>query len=332
MPARAKALRTKEEITAKKLNYIGKVQRILEEYPRFLVVTCDNIGSSHMQRIRLSLRGTDSVILMGKNTLMRRAIKSKVEEHPEWETILPALKGNAGLIFTKGSLKELEEKVLDSTVPAVAKAGAIAPIDVVLPKQITTLEPTKTSFFAALDIATKITKGCVEILNDVKLCELNKKVGSSESALLAMLEIKPFKYGLIITNCYDGYLFPVEFMAYQTPDLIKSINVGITNVAALSLALSVPTIAAFPHMIVNGFKNLVAVALETKYSFKEAETIKNRVENPETYAPKVEAVVQPTPQQQPKQQQQQQPKVPDKKVSSSSSSSSQGGDDLMGFF
>jgi hypothetical protein len=31
MPARAKALRTKEEITAKKLNYIGKVQRILED-------------------------------------------------------------------------------------------------------------------------------------------------------------------------------------------------------------------------------------------------------------------------------------------------------------
>jgi large subunit ribosomal protein LP0 len=283
MPAKARSTRTKEQVFQKKADYLQKVISLLEEYPRFLIVTCDNIGSKLMQEIRLSLRKTNSVILMGKNTLIRKAIRTKIEEHPEWESILNCIKHNVGIVLTRGSLIELRTKLLENTVPAVAKSGSLAPDDVLLPKQITTLEPTKTSFFAALDIATKITKGCVEILNDVKLCERGRKVGSSEAALLQMLEIRPFTYGLKIVNCYDGSIFDPSFLDFTESDLFRSISVGIGQVAALSLALSYPTLPSFPHVIIAGFKNLVSVCLETNYSFKQAESLKNRVENPDAF-------------------------------------------------
>jgi len=284
MPAKARSTRTKDQVTTKKSDYIEKVVRSLEEYPRFLVVTCDNIGSKHMQNIRLSLRASGSILLMGKNTLMRKAIRTKLEEHPEWEQILPHIKHNVGLVLSKGSLTALRDKLLESTVPAVAKAGVVAPDDVLLPKQVTTLEPTKTSFFAALDIATKITKGCVEILNDVKLCDRGKKVGSSEAALLQMLDIKPFTYGLRVVACWENSMFDPEYLDFTEEHLIRSISVGISNVAALSLGLSYPTLPAFKHVIVGGFKNLVAVSLEVGHSFKQMEEIKKRIENPEAYA------------------------------------------------
>jgi len=283
MPAKARSTRTKEQVLGRKVDYLAKVIALLEEYPRFLIVTCDNIGSKLMQEIRLSLRKSDSIIVMGKNTLIRKAIRTKHEEHPEWEPIMGCVKHNVGIVLTKGSLTELRTKLLENTVPAVAKSGSIAPDDVLLPKQVTSLEPTKTSFFAALDIATKITRGCVEILNDVKLCERNRKVGSSEAALLQMLEIKPFTYGLKIVNCYDGSIFSPSFLDFTESDLFRSISVGISQVAALSLALQYPTLPAFPHVITGGFKNLVAVCLETGYVFKQAETLKNRVENPEAF-------------------------------------------------
>jgi len=227
--------------------------------------------------------------------------------------------------FTKGSLADLRAKLLDNTVPAVAKTGSIAPEDVLLPKQVTNLEPTKTSFFAALDIATKITRGCVEILNPVKLCERGKKVGSSEAALLAMLDIKPFTYGLIINNCFDGSLFAASYLDFTENDLFRSISVGISNLASLSLALSYPTLPAFPHVVATGFKNLLAVALETKYSFKEAEAIKHRVENPDAFvsaAPTTTATTTTTA-----------VKVEETKPKEPSSSSDDGGaDGLMDFF
>jgi len=57
-------------------------------------------------------------------------------------------------------------------VAAPAKAGALAPLDVVLPAQNTGLGPEKTSFFQALAIPTKITKGTIEILVSIGYCDI----------------------------------------------------------------------------------------------------------------------------------------------------------------
>ena len=78
--------------------------------------------------------------------------------------LLPHLKGNVGLVFTKDELCEVRDKILENKVAAPAKAGALAPIDVSIPPQNTGLGPEKTSFFQALSIPTKISKGTIEIL------------------------------------------------------------------------------------------------------------------------------------------------------------------------
>ena len=57
-----------------------------------------------------------------------------------------------------------------------------------------------------------------------------------------------------------------------------------TNVACVSLAIGYPTLASVPHSIANGFKNLLAIAAETDISFKEAETMKELLSDPEKLA------------------------------------------------
>jgi len=111
---------------AKKLEYMKKFVDLLEAFPRAVLVTVDNIGSNHMQRIRVGLRGK-ATLLLGKNTLMRKAIKDRLAKHPEWEALLPVIKGNVGFVFTKDPLSDLQGKLLESRVPAQAKAGIVAP-------------------------------------------------------------------------------------------------------------------------------------------------------------------------------------------------------------
>ena len=89
---------------------------------------------------------------------------------------------------------------LQQQVAAPAKAGALAPIDVFVAPQNTGLGPEKTSFFQALSIATKISKGTIEILGEVHLIKKDDKVGFSEAALLQMLKVFPFSYGLKIRH------------------------------------------------------------------------------------------------------------------------------------
>ena len=118
-------------------------------------------------------------------------------------------------------------------------------------------------------------KGTVEIITPVELIKKGDKVGSSESALLAKLGIRPFSYGLQITSVYeDGSVFSPEVLDLSEEDLIEKFATGVSMVASLSLAISYPTLAAVPHMFINGYKNVLAVAVETDYSYPHADKIK----------------------------------------------------------
>merc|ERR1712193_590884 len=208
----------------------------------------------------MGMRGV-AVILMGKNTMMRKAIRGHLNNNPDLERLLPHIKGNVGMVFTSNDLIEVRDKLLENKVAAPARAGAIAPVDVIVPAQNTGLGPEKTSFFQALAIPTKISRGTIEIINDVKLLKPGDKVGASESALLNMLKISPFTYGLEIEQVYDqGTVFSPEILDITDDDIRAKFMQGISNVASVCLQIGYPTVASVPHSIVNGFKNLLAVA------------------------------------------------------------------------
>lgn len=139
----------------------------------------------------------------------------------------------------------------------------------------TGLDPSQTSFFQVLNIPTKINKGTVEIITPVELIKKGDKVGSSEAALLAKLGIRPFSYGLVVESVYDnGSVFNPEVLNLTEDDLVEKFAAGISMITALSLAISYPTLAAAPHMFLNAYKNVLAMALATEYSFPQAENVK----------------------------------------------------------
>jgi large subunit ribosomal protein LP0 len=274
----------REDKSTWKASYFVKIIELLEEYPKCFLVGVDNVGSKQMQQIRIALRG-HAVVLMGKNTMMRKAIRSHIENNPALEKLLPHIKGNVGFVFTKGELTDVRNIIMENRVGAPAKAGAIAPLSVTVSARNTGLGPEKTSFFQALAIPTKITKGTIEILNDVQLIKEGEKVGASEATLLTMLHIKPFSYGLIIEQVYDsGTIFHPTIMDMSDDDLRSKFMVGVTNVACISLAIGYPTVASAPHSLINGFKNLLAIAAATDIEFKEAETVKEFLKDPSKFA------------------------------------------------
>lgn len=155
-----------------------------------MVVNVDNVGSNQMHQIRQALRGK-GVVLMGKNTQVRRAVRGLIAQNPQYERFLPHVRGNVGFVFTDGDLKEVRDLITANKVAAPAKAGAFAPADVSIPGGPTGMEPGKTSFFQALGIPTKIARGSIEIVATVRVVEGGARVGPSEATLLNMLNISP---------------------------------------------------------------------------------------------------------------------------------------------
>merc|ERR1719370_2106052 len=267
-----------------KANYFTKITRLFDEYSRCFIVGADNVGSKQMQEIRMALRG-DAEVLMGKNTMMRKAIRGHLENNPSLEKLLPHIVQNIGFVFTNEDLVDIRDKLLENKKRAPARAGAIAPLPVIIPAQNTGLGPEKTSFFQALQIPTKISRGTIEIVNDVQLLKEGDKVGASEATLLNMLNISPFTYGLVVQQVYDqGTVYSPKVLDIKEEDILASFRQGLSNLTAACLYVGFPTMASVPQSIVKGFSKLLAVAACTEYSFKEAEYMKSILADPSKFA------------------------------------------------
>ena len=206
--------------------------------------------------------------------MVRRALRSIISESPQLERLLPHVRGNIGFVFTSSDLAEIRDVITANKVAAPARAGALAPRDVKVPAGNTGMEPGKTSFFQALGIPTKIARGTIEIVSDVQVVTAGTRVGPSEATLLNMLNISPFTYGMTVVQIFDqGNVFSPEVLDISTDELVNRFLTGIRTVAAISLALNYPTLASVTHSLVNTYKNLIAIALTTEYTFDGAEKV-----------------------------------------------------------
>jgi len=269
--------------SAWKANYFEKLENAIRNNSKFLLVNADNVSSLQFAQIRASLRGKATVV-MGKNTMMKKCIRGLLNEFPDYEKVLPLLVANVGFVFTNEDLKSIRDLVLENKVAAPARQGAISPVNVVVPAQNTGQGPEKTSFFQALSIQTKIARGTIEIVADVNLLKPGDKVGASEAALLNMLKISPFTYGLKVEQCFDeGSVFEPAVLDISEDDIRARFMSGVNNIAAVSLNIGYPTIASAPHSIANGLKKLIAVAAATEITFPAAEKTKAFLADPSAF-------------------------------------------------
>ena len=126
------------------------------------------------------------------------------------------------------------------------------------------MEPGKTSFFQALGVPTKIARGTIEIVSDVKVVEQDAKVGPSEATLLNMLNISPFTYGMSVVQVYDnGQVFPSSILDITDDELISHFVSAINTIASISLAAGYPTLPSVGHSIINNYKNVLALSVAT---------------------------------------------------------------------
>jgi len=269
--------------SAWKANYFEKLENAIRNNSKFLLVNADNVSSLQFAQIRASLRGKATVV-MGKNTMMKKCIRGLINEFPDYEKVLPLLVKNVGFVFTNEDLKSIRDLVLENKVAAPARQGAISPVNVIVPAQNTGQGPEKTSFFQALSIQTKIARGTIEIVADVNLLKPGDKVGASEAALLNMLKISPFTYGLKVEQCFDeGSVFEPAVLDISEEDIRAKFMSGVNNIAAVSLNIGYPTIASAPHSIANGLKKLIAVAAATEITFPAAEKTKAFLADPSAF-------------------------------------------------
>merc|ERR1719281_2142560 len=154
-----------------------------------------------------------------------------------------------------------------------------------IPGGPTGMDPSQTSFFQTLNIATKIVKGQIELISNFQILKEGDKVSASAAALLGKLGIKPFNYKMEVEMVFqDGGVFPAAVLDIQDSVLMSKFLAGVNNMAALSRELGIPTEAGLPHAFGNAFKNVAALIADVSFTFKEVEEVKKFLDDPDAYA------------------------------------------------
>jgi len=285
------------EVPARKQDYANRLNNYLDNYAQAMTICVNNVGSKSIALQRKKLRQRNIHILMGKNTIIRKVLNVRAERleaagntaaAAQALRMLEMVEGNIGFVFvpTDQDIGKIREEITSERVQTAAKAGVEAPDDVVVPAGPTGQDPSQTSFFQALDIPTKINRGQVEIVSDVKLVTKGEKVNRSAAELLVMLNIKPFYYGINVHHIYqNGDVFPADVLDISSSDIAQAFNNAVREVAALCLALNYPTAASVPHSIMDAYKNILAIGLACKdYSWDNLTKVKEILADPSKFA------------------------------------------------
>jgi len=278
--------------TGKKLErknaYMAKLIDLIESCVLALIVDVDHVGSKQMQHIRGALRGK-ATVLMGKNTMIRTAIRKRMEALTSessgeedsdvtagHQAILENVNGNMGFIFchSAGAMQTARDTLNEFVVPAAARAGVVAPKDVFIPAGPTNLEPSQTSFFQAMNIPTKIVKGSIEVTQDFRVVTAGERVALSAQALLTKLGVRPFEYGMKVRQVYqDKCVFDAAVLDINDSVLVTKFMKGVSNVAAFGREIGIPTEAGLPHMICSAFKNIISVVADLDVDMSGSEKL-----------------------------------------------------------
>lgn len=271
---------------SRKKFYAENFMEVFKQYKKFMLVSLDNVRSQQVQAVRKALYGKAEIRVI-KNTILRQSLRTFFEETEQAgiDKLITALHGNVAFLFTDQNLREIRSIIVENSLAAPARAGAISPINFTLPAIATSLAPEETSFFQDLGIETTIQKGTISIKYAVPLLSVGSKVTPSQADLLKKLDIKPFSYTMEpLFVCENGKTYDAKALSISNEELIGKFKVGVSNVAALSLATGIPNKVSYPHMILRGFKRLAAIAITTDYVFDQAKTLKEMIENPDAFA------------------------------------------------
>ena len=284
----------------------------LEAFTRFdqsIIVDLMNISTEQIVKTRISLRNENGLVLIGKNTIARLAIKilttkddpsadyypqqQKYGKKPNVAPLSEHIKGKIGFVFCDKSYVDLKNIIEKEKIKMPAKAGVIAPVEVVLPAGPTFLDPGRIGEFQRLGIQTKINKNAIEINKDFKLCGKGEIVSETTSQMCRLLNIIPFEYAMALrVVLLNGQIIPSELIQMGADDILAAFQKGVRDVSALSLEAGLPNALSLPHMIKNTFKTLLSVGLESSYKFKELDQALNAQSQggaPAQGAPKAQA-------------------------------------------
>ncbi|MFH1107039.1 MAG: 50S ribosomal protein L10 [Candidatus Micrarchaeota archaeon] len=258
---------------------VQALKRKLGEYKVVAVASIQNLPSRHFNSVRKKIRG-QAEMFMARETLMTRAIG---EARPELKPLIEKFKGSCVLLLTNESAFKLAKLLRKSRSKTFAKAGQIAPSDIIVPAGETSLPPGPVlTELKNAKVQARIQGPKVVISADATVARKGEAITPAVAAVLSKLAIEPMEVGMKLTAAYeDGMLYSEEVLDIDDSWWLQQL--ALAHAQALNLAVEAEIF------------NAASTPLIIQKAARQANAIKSLVdskaEKPAPEAPKAEQPV-----------------------------------------
>jgi len=232
----------KAHVTEAKKNEVADIKRLIKEYPVMVIVNMENLPARNLLKIKNSLRGK-VIIKYSKKRLMKIAFDQLKDEKKNIVNLKEKFKGVPALLFTKENPFSLQKLLNKNKSSTAAKAGQIAPYDLIVPAGPTPFTPgPMIGELGILGIKTKVEGGKISILSDKILVEKDKEISFKAAELLTKLGIEPMEIGLNLVVAYqDGEILIKEVLDIDEKVYLQNIIKAYCDSIALATSIGYPT-------------------------------------------------------------------------------------------
>jgi len=255
---------TEREAIKRKAQVIEELGKLVNEYETVAVAQLHKVRALQLQQLSQKFR-KDIGVRVAKNTLIVRALASsrraninKLAEH---------LKGSNILLFTNMDPFKLTILLNKNKTRMTAKAGDIAPNDIIILAGNTGLPPGPAiSELHDIGARTKIDMGSVWVVEDSVVVKKGETVQPKVAGVLSKLGVKPLEIGLGIVAAYEkGSIFTSDDLQFKVDDFRKQLEDASSQAFNLALNAIYPTDLTVEINLQQAYLNARSLAINASY-------------------------------------------------------------------
>ncbi|MEN6592166.1 MAG: 50S ribosomal protein L10 [Methanobacterium sp.] len=222
-----------------------------------------NIPAPQLQKMRRTLKDS-ALIKMSRKTLMSLALQDS--EKSNIESLNEHMDGQPALIFTDMNPFKLFKILEDSKTQAPAKAGSIAPADIVVPEGDTAFPPgPMLGELQKIGIPAKIDKGKIVIQKDKVVVEEGEKISSEVASILTRLDIHPLEVGIDLKAAYEEEtIYTSDLLTIDPEKTLSDIQSAYAGALNLSVNAEIFNAVSMPILISNAATNALNLAVNSE--------------------------------------------------------------------
>jgi len=211
------------------------------------IVNLADIPAPQLQTMRKTL-GDKAILKMSRKNFIKIALANS---NKEVEGLADYLEGQPAMVFTEMNPFKLFKILEDSKTEAPAKAGSIAPADIVVPAGDTSFPPGPIlGELQQAGIPAKIDKGSIVVQEDTTVVKEGEPVPKNVADILTKLEIYPMEVGMdLLAVCEGDTIYTADVLKIDEEETLQTIATAYQNAINLSVNAGIANSESAPILI-----------------------------------------------------------------------------------